>query len=306
MFGILFGWRKASKCKKLVEQALCRLKMLKKKRYSIARQLREDLFELISNGYQQIAFNRVEQLVRDESLMEAYDLIENFCEFILVKFSHVRKNKTCPDDLMEAISSLIFASARCGDFPELKPVRKFFEERYGQRFAMAAVELHPENLVNPQIKEKLAMKAVSDDEKQRLMNEIARDCFHPAILALEYCPDWYQEHGLDRTDDRLSYEVTIGYLIDKQQPYYVHSECRTDDHVDSIRSPTINRLDYDWNDEFVFDSYSIGSIVYNVFVYPHWQPDENKYPRHVHPKLPDYDEIAGKFIGMKREYAKKM
>ena len=61
--------------------------------------------------------------------------------------------RTCPDDLMEAISSLIFASARCGDFPELKPVRKFFEERYGQRFAMAAVELHPENLVNPQVLE---------------------------------------------------------------------------------------------------------------------------------------------------------
>ena len=140
------------------------------------------------------------------------------------------------------------------------------------------------------------MKAVSDDEKQRLMNEIARDCFHPAILALEYCPDWYQEHGLDRTNDRLSYEVTIGYLIDKQQPCYVRSKCRTDDHVDSIQSPTINHLDYDWNDEIVFDSYSIGSVVYDVFV----------YPRHVHPKLPDYDEIAGKFIGMKRKYVKKM
>lgn len=113
----------------------------------------------------------MEQLIRDESLMEAYDLIENFCEFILLNFSHVRKHKydrylfgsycqiitnfggsrTCPDDVIEAISSLIFASARCGDLPELKSVRKLFEERFGRSFAATAVELCPGNLVNPQV-----------------------------------------------------------------------------------------------------------------------------------------------------------
>lgn len=59
--------------------------------------------------------------------------------------------RTCPVDIIEAISSLIFASARCGDFPELKLVRKLFEERFGQSFAVAAVELCPGNLVNSQV-----------------------------------------------------------------------------------------------------------------------------------------------------------
>lgn len=44
-----------------------------------------------------------------------------------------------------------------------------------------------------QIKEKLLVKPVSDHEKQGLISEIARDCFRPAILALEYCPDWHQK-----------------------------------------------------------------------------------------------------------------
>lgn len=83
-------------------------------------------------------------------------------------------------------------------------------------------------------------------------------------------------------------------------------------------------------------------MVYDVFVYTHCQPDENKetkrkleefstkgkheycigfneiqtnfticmkaadkYPSHVHPKLPDYDEIAAKFIALKREYLQR-
>ena len=49
------------------------------------------------------------------------------------------------------MSSLIFASARCGDLPELRAIRKLFGERYGQKFAMSAVELYPGNLVNSQV-----------------------------------------------------------------------------------------------------------------------------------------------------------
>lgn len=128
--------------------------------------------------------------------------------------------RDCPNDVNEAVSSLIFASARCGELPELRVIRKLFEERYGQRFAMVAVELLPGNLVNRQVcqflvvtfsdnmyfkdfclmliklqvKEKLSPKLVSDDMKQRLVNEIASDyCLRPEILALEYYSDWQQQ-----------------------------------------------------------------------------------------------------------------
>lgn len=48
------------------------------------------------------------------------------------------------------MSSLIFASARFGDLPELLEIRKLFQDRYGQRFAKVALELLPGNLVNRQ------------------------------------------------------------------------------------------------------------------------------------------------------------
>lgn len=56
------------------------------------------------------------------------------------------------------MSSLIFASARFGDLPELLEIRKLFQDRYGQRFAKVALELLPGNLVNRQARYKKLLK----------------------------------------------------------------------------------------------------------------------------------------------------
>ncbi|KAJ7948288.1 putative Regulator of Vps4 activity in the MVB pathway protein [Quillaja saponaria] len=195
MFDILFGWRKASKCKKLIKRVQCRLNLLKNKRNAIVRQLREDVAELIKNGHEETAFNRVEQLIKDECIATVYELLNHFCEFILIHLSYIQRHKDCPNDVNEAVSSLIFASARCGDLPELRIIRKLFGERYGHKFAMTAVELFPGNLVNPQIKEKLSIKSVADELKYRVIDEISRDyCLQPKLLALEYYSDsdWHQ------------------------------------------------------------------------------------------------------------------
>ncbi|KAA8526409.1 hypothetical protein F0562_008388 [Nyssa sinensis] len=203
MFDILFGWRKASKCKKLIKLVQCRLKLLKNKRCSIVRQLREDLAQLLKIGDDQSAFNRVEQLFKDESIVAVYDLLDHFCEFIIIHLSYIRKHKDCPNDINEAVSSLIFASARCGDLPELRVIRKLFGERYGQRFAMAALELLPGNLVNRQIKENLSIKSVPDDVKCRLVDEIARSCLQPRLLALEYSTELQQQQLNKKIGDQV-------------------------------------------------------------------------------------------------------
>ncbi|KAL5581950.1 hypothetical protein UlMin_014392 [Ulmus minor] len=230
MFDVFFGWRKASKCKKVIKQLQCRLKLLKNKRQAIVRQLREDLAQLIKIGYENVAFDRVEQLIQDESIVAVYELLDNFCEFILINLSYIRRHKECPNDINEAVSSLIFASARCGELPELRVIRKLFGERYGQKFAMAAVELFAGNLVNSQVKEKLSMKSISDDAKQRTVNEIARDyCLRPEILALEYYSDWQQQvkeskkHQVVDTDDVQISEMQTSNLEIERKVRFVNS-----------------------------------------------------------------------------------
>lgn len=58
----------------------------------------------------------------------------------------------CPGELKEAISSLIFASSRCGESPELQGIRGLFANRYGKEFTAAAVELTNNCGVNPKVR----------------------------------------------------------------------------------------------------------------------------------------------------------
>ncbi|EEF43228.1 uncharacterized protein LOC112534830 [Ricinus communis] len=184
--GPLFGWRKASKCKKLVNLLRCRLKLLKSKRYVIVRQLREDIAQLLNNGQYERAFSLAEQLFRDQSLLDAYDLLGNYCEFIIIRFRYIRRYKDCPEDIIEAISTLIFATAWCGDLPELPVIRKLFGERFGNKFTKASAELHSGNFVNPEIRKKLYIESVPDDVKLKLIIQGAKEyVFMPGQLGCD-------------------------------------------------------------------------------------------------------------------------
>ena len=60
-------------------------------------------------------------------------------------------NRECPDELKEATSSLIFASSRCGELPELQKMREILASKFGKEFEFCAVELLKNNGVNPKV-----------------------------------------------------------------------------------------------------------------------------------------------------------
>lgn len=49
--------------------------------------------------------------------------------------------RECPTELKEAISTLLFAASRCGEFPELQEIRALVTSRYGKEFVNRAIEL---------------------------------------------------------------------------------------------------------------------------------------------------------------------
>ena len=57
----------------------------------------------------------------------------------------------CPDELKEAISGLLYASTRCGEFPELQEICAAFTSRYGKEFVASAIELRNHCRVNPKV-----------------------------------------------------------------------------------------------------------------------------------------------------------
>lgn len=77
--------------------------------------------------------------------------------------------RECPDELKEAICGLLFASSRCGDFPELQEIRAIFTSRYGKEFVARAIELRNNCGVNTKV---ILISNLSTLNTNRNSNEI--------------------------------------------------------------------------------------------------------------------------------------
>ncbi|KAJ7534923.1 hypothetical protein O6H91_12G010300 [Diphasiastrum complanatum] len=166
---------KASKCKTLVKLAMARIKLLRNKRDIQVKQMRREIANLLQTGQEPSARIRVEHIIREQNIMAAYEIIELFCELIVVRLPIIESQRQCPLDLKEAIASLIFAAPRCADLPELLEVRGLFGAKYGKEFVAAAGELRPDCGVNRRIIEKLSVRAPSGETKLKLLKEIAAE-----------------------------------------------------------------------------------------------------------------------------------
>ncbi|CAI0543763.1 unnamed protein product [Linum tenue] len=166
---------KPAKCKTALKMASSRIKLLRNKREVQLRQLKREVAQLLAAGNYRTARIRVEHVVREEKTVAAYDLIEIYCELIVARLSMIESQKLCPVDLKEAVSSVVFASPRCADLPELADVKKHFKAKYGKEFVSAAVELHPNCGVSRLLVEKLSAKAPDGPEKMKILSAIAEE-----------------------------------------------------------------------------------------------------------------------------------
>ncbi|KAL0709434.1 hypothetical protein Bca4012_016412 [Brassica carinata] len=367
MFCFLFGWRKASKCKRVLKQLQRRLNLLKNKKHVISSHLRHDIVQLLRIGERNRALRRAHDLFLDENLVSLYHLLLQFSDCILLNLSCIRRHREVSDGVNEAVSTLIFASARCGDLPELRTLRVLFGERYGQHFVSTALHLLPGHRVNPQIIEKLSRISVSDDAKSKLLAEIAAEFGLPLqVLALEYTPKVHKQvtssqpcppQEADKEPEVYKFTLTDADLEGKQKESGNKASreqrkvCADDDCIEEQvvgkdqrvfrfieskedrrprkrskrRSRTASSSPMA-KDVECWRYYNIGNrrrqkkesgqcyhIVYNVFtMWPDHQKEKEqgerglKEAKHVHPKLPDYDQLAAHFTALRNQHQQKV
>ncbi|ONK79851.1 uncharacterized protein A4U43_C01F10810 [Asparagus officinalis] len=165
----------SSKCKTEAKLATARIKLLRNKREVQVRQMRRDLSMLLQSGRDDTARIRVEHVIREQNVMAANEIIELFCELLVVRLPIIAKQRDCPADLKEGISSLIYAAPRCSEIPELSRITEIFEKKYGKDFVSAARDLRPESGVNRMLIEKLSVRKPSGEVKMKVMKEIAKE-----------------------------------------------------------------------------------------------------------------------------------
>ncbi|GMP58879.1 hypothetical protein CsSME_00022387 [Camellia sinensis var. sinensis] len=180
-----------AKCKTCLNLAISRMKLLQNKRDGQLKLMRKEIAQ----------FLQVEHIIREQNIWAAYEILEMFCEFVLVRVpileSQSKENAhtsgwkvvmksvmfkpteaqcwKCPSELCEAVASIIFAAPRCSDLPDLLHVRNLFAAKYGKEFISAATELRPDTSVNRTVIEKLSVSAPSAELKLKVLRDIAKE-----------------------------------------------------------------------------------------------------------------------------------
>ncbi|PWA40413.1 hypothetical protein CTI12_AA562860 [Artemisia annua] len=158
-----------------------RIEIIRRKRNSMAKFLRNDVTDLLRNNLDSNTYSRlvnnlgtvvilvicmehVEQLYTNRNLSSCYDFVDQSCLLVLTHLSPMSKRRECPDKCKEAISTLMFAAARFADLPELRELRTIFVEQYGNSI---------EPYVNPEFVNNLKADPLTKAIKLRMMQEIA-------------------------------------------------------------------------------------------------------------------------------------
>jgi len=175
----IFGADKydSSKLKSHLKMTQSRIELLKNKKRNGVKLQRRQIAELLRQGKDESARIKVENVIREDFMIEAFEILELFCDLVQTRVLLISESRTCPTDLKEAISSILYAAPRC-DIPELMVIRDQLSKKFGKEFVLAAME-NRDFAVNQRVLIKLSVKVPEP------------------YLCVHYLKDIAEEHGIE-------------------------------------------------------------------------------------------------------------
>lgn len=82
-----------SKFKGNVNFAISRLAVLKNQRQARGNVARSDVVELLNLGYHERALLRVEQVIKEQNMLDVYVLLEGYCHLLIERVSLIEQEK---------------------------------------------------------------------------------------------------------------------------------------------------------------------------------------------------------------------
>ncbi|ESW07683.1 hypothetical protein PHAVU_010G150200 [Phaseolus vulgaris] len=131
MFRWLLKPRFDSKCLSYLKSLKIRLGRVQNRKKAEVKFLKSVIAELLTIGLEDDAYTRAKELLLEQKTLSSYELIEKFVGCISDHVEDFTKQKDCPEECKEAVSSLMDAAARTGDLPELRQLRTLFTDKYG-------------------------------------------------------------------------------------------------------------------------------------------------------------------------------
>ncbi|KAL9272428.1 IST1-like protein [Drosera capensis] len=166
---------KPARFKALLNLAVSRLAVFKNQHQVRCNLSHLDVIQLLNLGHHDSALIRVELVIKEQNMLDAFVMMEGYCNVLIERVALIQHENICPDELKEAISSLMFASSRCGEFPELTELRAVLTARFGKEFVARAVELRNNCGVNPKMIQKLSTRQPTLESKMNVLKDIASE-----------------------------------------------------------------------------------------------------------------------------------
>ncbi|KAJ0256818.1 Regulator of Vps4 activity in the MVB pathway protein [Hirschfeldia incana] len=196
---------KTNKFKSLLNLALTRLSILKNQRQVRCSQATSDVTELLKLGQHENAYHRVDQVIKDQDTLDVLFFIHGYFTLLLDRVHLFEHNRDCPQELLEAVSSLLFAASRIGEFPELQEIRRVLVSRFGKDIAARSTDLRSDCGVNPKIIQKLSTRHPPREVRMKVLKEIAAE--NNIVLKLEESSSTSTEGKSDVSKAKLASEV---------------------------------------------------------------------------------------------------
>lgn len=150
------------------------MRHLQTKESSLSKQSRRSIATLLDSASPRVesARIRVENIIRQDILVELLEILELYCELLLARIHMLDGTGLCDPGLEEAVKSIIYAAPRT-EVKELHQVRDLLAARFGKEFALSAAGNVGGGVADRVIK-KLGVEAPSPELVNLYLKEIAR------------------------------------------------------------------------------------------------------------------------------------
>lgn len=148
-----------TKIKPYLKMAVQRIQIANNKKTTSVKHQKREVANLLGEQKDEKARIKVEHIIRDDFVIEAYEILELLCELMHERIRLITSCKECPPDLKETVCSLIWAANNC-DISELQEVKKHLIRKFGPEFGKEAEE-NLNGCVNARLFNKLSYKPPS-------------------------------------------------------------------------------------------------------------------------------------------------
>jgi len=155
----------ATKFKQQCQLALVRVRLQRQKKQNLSQKMKREIADLVRAGDEGTAQIKAEQLMHDDYICEALDIIENQLNELAIKSLVVANcvGVNAPPDLLEILATIIYAAPRL-DIPEFAAVREQLGVKFGKQFVFDCAN-DKDHCVQPNVKAKLSIGTGPDQEE---------------------------------------------------------------------------------------------------------------------------------------------